>query len=333
MVDQEPHNETDQQFSGAALSKELITAGEEVISGMTAQQRPEQDSSRDHERLQVVEGLSEVRRGKVELGQDFRFLITATVQSSPSELGTWLNGDGNGFRATERPVNASLIDQEHNWTFAGENGFILAPPEDGADVIAAKPTDIGSNDLDKQSIDLNAEELLKQTSETGYNQVNIASGRLQGVYIRQDVQGQDLGNPRTNEQLRAFAEQLGLPVVELPVMSKNLEPGPAEVEELGTKEGNRLWKVAFPGEGVRREIDIVRFKPGETAKGMQTDAQGFDMRIQELDPYGKSTHINDNRETLGNVRSEVEELIASATDSDREALEFALRRIDNLLEA
>jgi len=329
-MNKEPLEQSDQQFSGAALSKELLATRDGATSEMTAQQKSEQDSAQDHERLRVVEGMSDVKTGKVELGQDYRFLITAAVQSSPSELGTWLSGDGNGFRAIERPVNTSVIDQEHNWTFAGENGFILAPPEDGADVVAAKPTDIGSNDLDKQPIDLDAEELLKQTRETGYNQINIASGRLQGVYIRQDEQGQDLGNPRTNEQLRAFAEQHSLPVVEIPVEAKALEPGPAEVQELGTKEGNRLWKVVLPGEGVRREIDIVRFKPGETARGMQIDEQGFDMRIQELDPHGKSTYINDNPDALSDARSEVEQLIASATDADREALEFVLRRIDSL---
>ena len=332
-MDDAPHDEGTKQFSGAALSEDLLTMKSNVDQTQAETgdvTKTETEDRGNMDRLQVVSGLTEAKPGQIEPGEDYRFLITAAVQSSPSELGTWLSGDGQGFRGSDRPVNTSLIDREHNWTFAGENGFILTPPEDGADVIAAKPLDIGSNDLDTQPIQFNADELLGATAKNGYNQVNIASGRLEGVYIRQDEQGQDLGNPRINEQLRASAEHHGLPVVEIPVEPILLEAGATQIHELEAKEGSRLWKISLPSDGVLHEIDVIRVKPGETPKGMQLDKRGFDLRIQQLDGYGSSTFINADSEALGQLRSKVEALLLDVAENDREALEFTLRRIDIL---
>jgi hypothetical protein len=328
MIDGESHDQGKQQFSGQELANELLAVQVDQEHDMNVASSIETEGADAEERFKVIEGLSDVHAGSIEPGQDFRFLITAVVQASPQEAGSWLYGEGNGFRATDRPVNTSLIDRDHNWTFGGENGFILTPPIRGSDIIAAKSTDFGSNDMDPQPIEHTSTQLLDQTVPTSYNQINITSGCLKGVYIRQDELGNDLGNTRTNDGLRHFANEHGLPVIEMPVVPQLLEAGPASMQELDAKAGNRLWKVDLPADGVRREIDIIKFATGETAHGMWLDENGYDLRIQELDPYGQSTNIVEQADKMADIRSQVEVLMANTGPDDHKALKFVLKRLD-----
>ena len=330
-MDHEPHEEGDQSSSGAALAKELLAIKDGTDNEMASTQQPEQETTEQGERLRVVDGLTEVKAGRLEPDEPYRFLITAAVQADPAQLGEWLDGDGKGFQATDRPVNTSLIDQDHDWTFGGDNGFILSPPESGSDVIAAAPVDIGSSDMERTALPYqSADELLAATAETTYNQINIASGKLAGVFIRVDEAGQELGRPHVNDRLRSFAGEHDLPIVEIPVPAKELHERPTQMQELAAKPGNKLWKISVTGEGVLHEIDVIKLSPEDQTRGMQPDANGFDLRIQEIDPHGTSEFINDRSENLAGLRARLEELVPSSPD-DAQAIQFTLNKLDSLM--
>lgn len=283
-------------------------------------------------RLGAVEGLSEVRAGRVGAGEKFRFLVTAAVQRHPGEIGTWLNGDGAGFRAADRPVNTSLIDQDHNWTFEGNNGYILEPPVNPDDIIAARPHDFASNDMSVQPIDHNAQELLEATNPQGYNQINIRSGKLAGVFIKLTPEGTELGDPVKNQQLRAFAEERGLPIVELEVKPQDLHAGEPTMERLPANDGNELWKIKIPGEGKLQELDIIQFQSGERPEGFRTDEAGFDMRLRDIDGYGQSEDALAVSESVRLVLAKLDQLASSVDAEDKPALEFARRRLQQAIQ-
>jgi len=285
------------------------------------------------QRLGVVDGLSEVKAGRVQAGEKFRYLVTAAVQAHPREIGTWLDGEGAGFATTDRPVNTSLIDQDHSWTFEGNNGFILEPPVNPDDVIAARPHDFASNDLISQPIEQNAEELLSATSPEGYNQITICSGKLAGVFIKFSPDGAELGDPVKNQQLREFAQEHDVPLVEIEVEPQELRTGPVTMERLPANSGNQLWKMRMPEEGSLREIDIIKFQPGEAPRGFTIDESGFDMRLQEIDGYGQSRYVLGDAESVQQVLARIDELSGSMDEADQSALAFARHRLEQALQS
>ena len=297
-------------------------------------------------RLEVFQGLTDPTEGTYEPGQEFRFLVTATVQESPLAVGKGLHQDGQGFRVISelddsslndqepkpRPVNTSLIDQDHTSTFAGQNGLILRPPEDGTDVIAAQPHDIGSNDLARQSIQYNADALLASTDPDEYNHINIAAGGVQGIFIRQKETGEDLGDAAKNDELREFAKLYGLPEVKIMLKPHEMPAGPPTIEAREANEGNKLWQIRSPDNGVLRVIDIIQFKPGETPLNFTSiDEQGFDLRMQEIDGYGESRPVMDNLDSLLALQSSLAELSVGQSEDMLPAIECTLRRIEQTI--
>ena len=249
------------------------------------------------------------------------------MQAQPDRLGDWLKGDGQGFRSSERPVNTSLIDQDHTTTFNGDNGFILSPPEDGSDIIAANSYDVGSNNMEQQTITSNADTLLADTDPASYNHINIAAGNLLGVYIRLDDQGRELGNPEANAALRNYAEKNNLPIVEIPVEPLELRAGEASMQEVPANHGNRLWQVKVPGEGKLHEVNILKLQPGEVPLGMNPDADGYDYRILEIDGYGRQIQIVDSGSVPGEVERALENLNKTDDPDAQQALRSVLRRL------
>lgn len=301
---------------------------EELIAIRDAQQRGEFSE----DRLRVIEGVTKPEAGVLEPGEAFRFLITAAVQANPTELGDFLYGEGKGFRGGDRPVNTSLIDQDHTTTFEGHNGFILEPPDDPHDVVAAQPHDFGSSDLARQPIEYTSDELLAATDPLAYNHINVARGKLQGVFIRQRETGEDLGPAGANEELRAFAEQHGLPVVEIRTRPHELHVGPVTVEQLPANDGNRLWKIKLPDEGVQRDIDVIQLKPGERPRGFDPNPEGFDLRVQEIDGYGESRFVMEDIPSLQAVLSRLDGL-TEVSDDLLPAVNFARQRLTQQITA
>ncbi|MCC7543516.1 hypothetical protein IT415_02300 [bacterium] len=300
---------------------------EELRAIRDAQQQGEvTESEQAGDRLRVVEGTTKPEAGVLKPGEKFRFLITAAVQANPTELGTFLYNGGTEFRGSDRPVNTSLIDQDHTVTFEGRNGFILEPPEDPHDVVAAQPHDFGSNDLTRQSIEYTGDELLVATDPLAYNHINVASGKLLGVFIRQRETGEDLGRAEANSELRAFAQQYGLPVVEIRTRPEELHAGPPTVEQLPANDGNRLWKIRLPEEGVQRDIDVIQLKAGERPRGFDPNSEGFDLRVQEIDGYGESRFVMEDIPVLRAVLSQLEALSEVAADQTP-AVNFARQRL------
>jgi hypothetical protein len=310
---------------GSALQSTEAADTHKELQDMAEQESTENER---HNRLAVVQGLTEPVDGRLPADSRYRFLITAAVQSDPVELGRWLLGSGSEFTVNERPVNTSLIDQEHNWTFEGLNGFILAPPEREEDIIAAQPHDMASNDLESQPITTNAERLLDATSRQGYNHINVTAGKLNGVFIRCTEEGAELGSHEANTKLRCFAHQHGLPVVELAVKPQDLKEGEISIEQLPAKAGNKLWKVRLPENGALREVDIIQFQPTERPKGFTTDASGFDLRVQDIDPYGQSRYVIEDKLVLTRVLERLKLLMPVTEGDDAEAVEFAISRIE-----
>lgn len=307
------------------LREELLAMSQDQVDSKTKEQSPQ-------DRLKVFDGLTEAQSEQLGPDDKYRFLITAAVQSSPTELGTWLSGNGDGFRATDRPVNTSLIDQDHNFTFAGYNGFILEPPADGNDVVAATAHDVGSSGLDMQEVVTNGDQLLAETPPTGYNQVNIKAGKLQGVFIRKTESGQELGREGANQELRNFAAEHGLPVVELVVKPQELKYGDSTMEELPANKGNQLWKMELPEDGRLGEVYVVRFQPGEHPKGFNLDPNGFDIGIRDIDPYGSTDYVMDDANKLSQILDRLSEMPDKVSEADKPALHFAIHRIKTRIE-
>lgn len=326
-----------EEQSGSEVTELSSAPHQAKLSGELQQIMQEQRASSEvhtDQRLELFQGVTPVEAGTVGVDKPFRYLITAAVQSSPKALAEFLAGgeDASGFHVTERPVNASLIDQEHTATFEGLNGYILEPPTDGDDVVAARPYDFASNDLEPQPIEFDADSLLTQTSPDGYNHINIKQGKLAGIFIRKTRDGQELGDAIKNAELRQVAQEKNLQIVEIEVEPKELKFGEAKIEQLPANEGNRLWKVQLPEDGSLREVDIIQFNPAEHPKGFTLDEAGFDLRVQDIDGYGQSTYVMADVPVLIRVLERVTDLQQNADPANRPALEFASRRIKQAID-
>ncbi len=293
---------------------ETVYASQADFPGISKASKGQGETMTQPERLKVVEGLTKPESHTFGPGEPFRFLLHAPAQRSPREVGPFLFGRDGNFEKTDEPLNTSLIDQDHTWTFEGNNGFLIEPTDNPDDIISAHPNDAGVNDLSQQDIEFDADGLLAATSSQGYSHINIRAGRVAGVLIRKDRSGNELGDPIKNQQLRDFASDPAHPltIVEVVVEPQELKAGPASFESKAAGQDMRMWKAKFPEDGALLEVDLARILTGEQP-GFKTDEEGYVVRIRKLDEYGQTGGDVDDPAVLEHILHRVQaELIEPA---------------------
>lgn len=208
---------------------------------------------------------------------EFTFLIHVPLQGVAERAGQLGTDD---FSLTERPLNTSLIDQDHTWTFEGKSGFIIEPSTDTEAVLGAWSFDSGYNDMHRDANANIAAGVLKETKTDDYNQVNISKGRISGVYIRLKEDGAELGEPVFNNQLREFARQNGLPVSEIVVKPLEFDSEPTKVHEFSADR----FSVAINKDGKSIKLDILH-SPERSLPGEEKSSEYYS-RVRLLDAYG-----------------------------------------------
>lgn len=205
----------------------------------------------------------------------FAFMVHA-----PLDIRDRVNQLGLGeFTMTDRPLNTSLIDQAHLWTFEGMSGLIIEPPSENEAVLGAWSYDSGLNDMDRQAVIPSPRRVLEETRTDNYNQVNVEKGKIAGVYIRIKEDGTELGNTERNQQLREFALQNGLPAAEIVVLQQMFNDSEPEIHEPNTD----LTSVEFTVQGHKFRLDaLVAHKELKGA----TATDGYYIRAREIDGYG-----------------------------------------------
>lgn len=230
-------------------------------------------------RQPLKEMVTKPQSRRYEPDEEYAFLVHAPldIDSRTSQLGL------GEFTLTDRPLNTSLIDQGHTWTFEGMSGLIIQPPSSQADVLGAWSYDSGLNDMEREEDQPSPRVLLSETSKDNYNQVNILSGRIEGVYIRVAEDGSELGDQQRNAQLREFARQRGLPVAEIVVTPQIFEDSVPEIH----KPTEDLTTIEFSINGNKFRIDALDADPSRPLPG-DSPVDGYYFRAREIDAYGQA---------------------------------------------
>jgi len=218
-------------------------------------------------------------------GEQYRFLVH-TVLDNPERTFDYLSGDQpNGFRIeSDKPLNASLIDQKHTATFEGASGLIVQPPEKAEDISGIWPGDVAVDMRTNARPNMTGIEALAATKQGEYNQVHLKAGKVEGVFIRVAADtGKELGYPQTNKALRDLAAQQGLPVAEISVNPRQIiEVEPAIKTPIYTG-GGELHQIVLPHNGYEYKIDVVKQTNGQDISFV--DAEGFAIRMTKIDGY------------------------------------------------
>ena len=257
-------------------------------------------------------------------GEEYIFLVHAPldIDSRTSQLGL------GEFTQTDRPLNTSLIDQDHNWTFEGMSGLIIQPPSSHEDVLGAWAYDSGLNDMVGEKGQPSPQVLLRETRKDNYNQVNIKTGRIEGVFIRVTENGSELGSQQRNTQLREFARENGLPVSEIVVEPQIFEDSAPEIH----KPTEDLTTVEFCKNGKKFRIDALLADPGRPLPG-DSPVDGYYFRAREIDAYGQASGDVIDPKSLSLIADQVRGLLAQdLEESTKVALSKLIIRYSATLE-
>ena len=284
---------------------------------------------------ELKEGMEKARRSLSEVAtkpesrrygpdEEYIFLVHAPldIESRTAQLGL------EEFSQADRPLNTSLIDQEHNWTFEGMSGLIIQPPSTQEDILGAWSYDSGLNDMVREEDQPNPHTLLTETRKDNYNQVNIRAGKVEGVYIRVKEDGSELGDQQRNAQLREFARQHGLPVAEIVVVPQTFEDSVPHIH----KPTEDLTTVEFSKNGKKFRVDALLADPSRQRPG-DIAVEGYYFRAREIDAYGQAGGDVLNPGSLRLITEQLSVLLTGDLDeSTVEVIEKIIRRYSSTLE-
>ena len=256
--------------------------------------------------------------------EEFIFLVHAPldIQDRTAALGT------EEFTLTERPLNTTLIDQDHTWTFEGMSGLIIEPPESDSEVLGAWSYDSGLNDMVREENQPDALKVLEETRPDNYNQVNIRTGRVVGVYIRVREDGSEIGDAQRSKQLREFATVHNLPIAEIVVEPQIFED---EAVHIHTPTED-LTSVEFVVDGKKYRIDALVADPDRPLAG-DSVFEGHYVRARSIDEYGEAGGDIRDSESLQSIVSQLQPLLETSTDqSTRSAVEAMIKRYQQELD-
>ena len=256
--------------------------------------------------------------------EEFRFLVHAPldIHARTEALGL------EEFSLTERPLNTTLIDQDHTWTFEGMSGLIIEPPESDEEVLGAWSYDSGLNDMVREENQPDALRVLEETRPDNYNQVNIRTGRVTGVYIRVREDGSEIGDAQRSKQLREFAAIHNLPVAEIVVKPQIFAETAAEVH----KPTEDLTSVEFSIGGKKYRVDALVADPDRPLAG-DTAFEGHYIRARSIDQYGEASGDVVDSESLQSVVDGLKPLLETDLDQNtRTTVEVMIKRYQQQLD-
>lgn len=256
--------------------------------------------------------------------EEFTFLVHAPldIQDRTTTLGL------SEFTLAERPLNTTLIDQDHTWTFEGMSGLIIEPPESDEEVLGAWSYDSGLNDMVREENQPDAAKVLEETRADNYNQVNIRTGRVTGVYIRVREDGSEIGDTQRSKQLREFAAIHNLPVAEIVVVPQNFAETAAEIH----KPTEDLTSVEFSIGGNKYRVDALRADPDRPLAG-DTVFEGHYVRARSIDQYGEASGDVVDSESLQSVVDGLKPLLETDLDQNtRTTVEAMIKRYQQELD-
>ncbi len=237
--------------------------------------------------------------------EQYTFLVHVSLQGV-EERATQLGLEE--FSLTERPLNTSLIDQAHTWTFEGQSGFIIQPSMDTGVVVGAWSYDSGFNDMQRSANADLAAGLLRETMLDDYNQVNITQGKIAGVFIRIKEDGSELGDLTYNKQLRKFAKQNGLPVSELVVKPLEFSNEPPKVHEYNADR----FSVSMNILGKLLKLDVLH-SPERTLPGEEKPSEYYS-RVRLIDVYGMTGGDVSDPVELSKLVGELQKILPTITN-------------------
>lgn len=306
----------DKVTSKPAMSPDTLSDLKAMVKD--SKTKTEGESMHKNELSEIVT-KPETRR--YEPDDEFTFLVHAPldIQARTEALGL------GEFRLTDRPLNTTLIDQGHTWTFEGMSGLIIEPPSSEEEVLGAWSYDSGLNDMVRERSQPDPKTVLEETQPDNYNQVNIVGGRITGVYIRIREDGSDIGNPTRAAQLREFAQQNGLPIAEI-VVQPQMFPDVPPVVVKPTKD---LTTIEFTTNGKKIRIDALQADPTRPLAGDEP-YEGFYLRIRAIDQYGVAGGDVSDLESLQIITDQLQPLLETDLEpSTRSAVETIIHRYTN----
>ncbi len=318
-------------LEGWELEQMGISAKQKIdaMRGSTKEQsRDEQESSTNQEgesmpKVELSEIVTKPESRRYQPDDEFTFLVHAPldIRARTEALGL------EEFSLTERPLNTTLIDQEHTWTFEGMSGLIIEPPSSQEEALGAWSYDSGLNDMVREETQPDPRTLLKETQPDNYNQVNITSGRVTGVYIRIREDGSDIGNPARAAQLREFAQQNGLPIAEIVVKPQEFTDKPPEI----VKPTEDLTTIEFTANGRKFRVDALQADPARPLPGDEP-YEGYFLRARSIDQYGEAGGDVSDPESIKTIIDQLQPLLETDLEpSTRKAVETMLHRYTNEL--
>lgn len=256
--------------------------------------------------------------------EEFKFLVHAPldIQDRTTALGT------EEFTLTERPLNTTLIDQEHTWTFEGMSGLIIEPPESDDEVLGAWSYDSGLNDMVREENQPDGLKVLEETRSDNYNQVNVSAGRVVGVYIRVREDGSEIGDTQRSKQLREFAAVHNLPVAEIVVEPQIFEDEATQIH----KPTEDLTSVEFVVDGKKYRIDALVADPDRPLAG-DTVFEGHYIRARSIDQYGEASGDIRDSDSLQSIVDQLHPLLETDLDQNtRTTVEAMIKRYQQELD-
>lgn len=209
--------------------------------------------------------------------EDYRFMVHVVkndVTQRAAEIGS-PHGEG--------VLMASLVSTHHKGTFTGGGGIILAEPAPEL-ITGVAAFDVGGNNASETRATL--DELLIPASNSEYNQIDMKFEATKpiGVMIKRAMSDRhELGSASTNTQLREYAAQHNLPVVEVLVPPDTLPLELMSRWEI-TDDGNQLLTVDVPD--TPEQYYRVQVLHG-SAYGMEEGEDSM-ARVMKMSAYGEA---------------------------------------------
>lgn len=269
------------------------------------------------------EKVTQPESKRYEPEEEFAFMVHCPldVDSRTEELGT------DEFEMQEKPLNTSVVDTSHTWTFEGMSGLIIEPPVDEADVLGTWSYDSGLNDLEADSELTDVDTLLEKTGTDSYNQVNVRKGRVVGVFIRIKEDGQPIDGETRAIKLREFAQKNGLPVAEIVIKPVN---HPDQKPEMISPTDD-LTTVEFSIGGSKYRLEELLADPQRPLPGAEP-FEGYYLRARKIDGYGAAGGDVRDKETLSLILQQISSIDrASLDDRQSKALDVHINFIQSLL--
>lgn len=215
------------------------------------------------------------------LDEDYRFLVHVPLGNVAER------GDEIGHERGDTKLMTSLISQEHQGTFLGEGGIIVAQPSEES-ISGIASIDVGGEIQAGRKDDI--DEITAPAPPFEYNQIDMDFDGTKpiGVLIKQTPEGEQLGSAQRNESLVAYAEEHDLQVVTIAVEpAETLTEPKIDVVELPNEQGERVTVDLPYSDSEFMRIQVLRI--GKHNVVYHANGESSIGRTMKINQYGEAT--------------------------------------------